>query len=163
MTETGGAMEIVLGWLNSPPFTTFSAPTSWAEVLAFAAGAACALVCDTDAFATAVWDLRYRGEISPPTVAAAGIGLPPRGVYLLTVSVGVPFVQDGIRDGENVRAGMTAWFRDRLTAADHWWVPLKASLEDRLALGVRVVDELLKTRARFTEPLAPPVPMSTAA
>lgn len=31
----------VLAWLNSAAFTSFGAPTSWAEVLGFAAGAGC--------------------------------------------------------------------------------------------------------------------------
>lgn len=31
----------IIGWLSSPAFTTFGAPTSWAEVLGFATGAIC--------------------------------------------------------------------------------------------------------------------------
>lgn len=32
-------MNAVLGWLASPAFTSFGAPTSWAELLGFTAGA----------------------------------------------------------------------------------------------------------------------------
>lgn len=104
------------------------------------------LVCDTDAFATGIWEYRYRGVTGP-------IGpLPRRDVYLLTDHVGVPFVQDGIRDGEHIRAEMTGWFIDVLTAAGHSWALLTGSLEDRLALAVRITDHLLATRATFTDP-----------
>lgn len=33
--------DTVLNWLNTPAFTSFDAPTTWAEVLGFAAGALC--------------------------------------------------------------------------------------------------------------------------
>jgi nicotinamide mononucleotide transporter len=33
--------DSVIGWLSSPAFTTFDAPTSWAEVLGFVTGAIC--------------------------------------------------------------------------------------------------------------------------
>lgn len=34
-------MNSIVGWLNSTAFTSFGAPTTWAEVLGFLAGAAC--------------------------------------------------------------------------------------------------------------------------
>ena len=33
--------QAVLSWLNSPAFTSFGAPTSWAELLGFITGALC--------------------------------------------------------------------------------------------------------------------------
>jgi len=76
------------------------------------------LVCDTDAFATAVWEERYLGAASPAVLAAgrrrvegrrtAGTGAD---LYLLTSDVGVPFTDDGMRDGEHLRSFMTGRFR----------------------------------------------------
>ena len=34
-------MSTIVGWLNTAAFTSFGAPTTWAEVLGFLAGAAC--------------------------------------------------------------------------------------------------------------------------
>jgi nicotinamide mononucleotide transporter len=34
-------VQVISNWLNTPAFTSFGAPTTWAEVLGFATGAAC--------------------------------------------------------------------------------------------------------------------------
>jgi len=111
------------------------------------------VVCDTDAFATAVWEHRYTGRTSAETLAWAGERLPRRDVYLLTDHTGVPFVQDGLRDGEHVRADMTGWFRRRLTEAGHSWVLLRGDLEERCALAARTCELVLARRLRLGEPL----------
>ncbi len=95
------------------------------------------LICDTDAFATTVWERRYLGTAAPC------LPLAPRRRYLLTDHVGVPFVQDGIRDGEHIRADMTGWFVDALTAAGLSWVLLTGTLDERVGLAVRVTDRAL--------------------
>lgn len=110
------------------------------------------LVCDTDALATRVWERRYVG---PGSGAAADAvpDLPPRAIYLLTDHVGVPFVQDGWRDGEHVRAAMTGWFIEELTAGDHSWALLSGSLEERIALARRITDEALHDAAWLAAPI----------
>jgi HTH-type transcriptional regulator, transcriptional repressor of NAD biosynthesis genes len=108
------------------------------------------LICDTDAFATSVWERRYLGLGSAATLSAAAV--PRHDVYLLTDHVGVPFVRDGLRDGEHIRAEMTEWFIDALTAAGHSWVLLTGSLDERVRLAVRVTDRLVEARCRFTAP-----------
>ncbi|WP_305095169.1 AAA family ATPase [Prescottella sp. R16] len=108
------------------------------------------LICDTDAFATTVWERRYLGTDS----RRAQEGLTERrALYLLTDHVGVPFVQDGIRDGEHVRAEMTRWFEDALTATRRSWVLLTGPLPERVALAERVVDLALAQRSSFGVPL----------
>lgn len=106
------------------------------------------LICDTDAFATTVWERRYLGATGGNAVAPERDAL-----YLLTDHVGVPFVQDGIRDGEYLRADMTGWFEDALTAAGRSWVLLTGSLDERVDLAVRVTDQALRLNARFADPL----------
>lgn len=116
------------------------------------------LVCDTDAFATSVWERRYLGAAArrdqgwtrPPL-------LPRRDVYLLTDHAGVPWHDDGMREGDlAVRAAMTGWFADALTAAGHSWVLLTGSLEQRVGLAVRTVDQVLAVRLRLAAPLHGP-------
>jgi HTH-type transcriptional regulator, transcriptional repressor of NAD biosynthesis genes len=116
------------------------------------------LICDTDAFATAVWERRYLGAAGrtgqhwarPPL-------LPRRDLYLITDHVGVPWYDDGLREGDlQIREAMTAWFIDGLTAAGHSWVLLTGTLEQRVALGVRTIDQLLAVRMSFAPALTGP-------
>ncbi len=108
------------------------------------------VVCDTDAFATSVWERRYLGGRARGLQPWATTALPRHDVYLLTSHEGVPWHDDGLREGDlTVRAAMTGWFAGALTAAGHSWVLLTGSIEDRLALAVRVTDQVLQRRARF--------------
>lgn len=111
------------------------------------------LICDTDAFATSIWKRRYLGDASGGPWTA----VPPRAVYLLTDHDGVPWHDDGMREGDlPIRAAMTGWFADALTAAGHSWVLLTGTLDERVDLAVRTVESLLALRARFGEPLRGP-------
>ncbi len=108
------------------------------------------LLCDTDAFATTVWERRYLGEGGGRAWAEVS---DRNSLYLVTDHERVPFVQDGIRDGEGIRAEMTEWFVDSLTATGRSWVLLTGALDDRIRLGERVIDQALRIRAHFAEPL----------
>jgi HTH-type transcriptional regulator, transcriptional repressor of NAD biosynthesis genes len=114
------------------------------------------LVCDTDAFATAVWERRYLGDqarLDPPYAQE----LPRHDLYLLTDHEGVPWHDDGLREGDlTVRAAMTGWFGAALTAAGHSWVLLTGDEDTRVRLAVRTVDQLLAYRMCFGEPLHGP-------
>lgn len=113
------------------------------------------LICDTDAFATAVWKRRYLGTTS--ATPEPWTSVPARAVYLLTDHVGVPWHDDGMREGDlAIRAAMTGWFAEALTADQHSWVLLTGTLEERIDLAVRTIDPLLAHRARFGEPLHGP-------
>lgn len=65
------------------------------------------IVCDTNAVATELWQRRYKGRITKPmqTIAAED----KADMYIITGDE-IPFVQDGIRDGEHVRHQMHHWF-----------------------------------------------------
>lgn len=108
------------------------------------------LICDTDAFATSVWERRYLNGQARGLQPWATTNLPQHDVYLLTSHEGVPWQDDGLREGDlAVRAAMTGWFAQALTAAGHSWVLLTGSLAERLALAMRVTDNLLARRAAF--------------
>ncbi len=113
------------------------------------------LLCDTDAFATSVWERRYLGPAARSDQPWTRV--PRRAVYLLTDHAGVPWHDDGMREGDlEIRAAMTDWFADALTAAGHSWVLLTGSLPERVELAVRTVDPLLSLAMRFGEPLHGP-------
>jgi HTH-type transcriptional regulator, transcriptional repressor of NAD biosynthesis genes len=108
------------------------------------------LVCDTDAFATSVWERRYLDGRARGLQPWATTELPWHDVYLLTSHDGVPWQDDGLREGDlEVRAAMTGWFATALTAAGHSWVLLTGSLAERLALAMRITEEVLARRAAF--------------
>lgn len=86
------------------------------------------LVCDTDVLATAVWHERYMGFRSPSVEALAAERKP--WLYVLTLD-DVPFVQDGLRDGEHLRPWMTKRFREVLALAPHMRV--EGTVQDRMA------------------------------
>lgn len=109
------------------------------------------LFCDTDAAATAVWEQRYLGTSSPAVRRAARR---PE-LYLLTDHSDVPFEDDGLRDGEHLRAWMTGVFRERLAAGDVPTVELRGTPAARLATAVEACDALLARGWGLTDPLTP--------
>lgn len=114
------------------------------------------LVCDTDAFATAQWERRYLGDAARPDPDYAR-ELPAHHVYLLTDHEGVPWHDDGMREGDlAVRAAMTGWFTAALTRAGHSWVLLTGTEAQRIDLALRTTDQLLEHRLRFADPLYGP-------
>ena len=110
------------------------------------------LVCDTDAFATRVWHERYVGTPSAEVDAVAA-AMPPRALYLLTSEEGVPFEDDGLRDGEAIRESMNARFRELLAAGDVPWVEVRGSREARVAVSLAAVDDALEAGWRLADPL----------
>ena len=98
------------------------------------------LLCDTDVLATAVWHERYVGWRSATVEALARARVPA--LYLLTTP-DIPFVQDGMRDGEHLRSWMTGRFREVLGEQPAPWVEVSGSREARLAAGIRAVEEVL--------------------
>lgn len=97
------------------------------------------LVSDTDALATTVWEQRYLGASSPAVRALVR----PADLYLLTDHDGVPFDDDGLRDGESVRPWMTRRFASLLADANRPHVRLTGPPEERLHRAVEACDALL--------------------
>ncbi|MFD9124437.1 AAA family ATPase [Kitasatospora sp. NPDC059571] len=110
------------------------------------------LVCDTDTLATTVWQERYRGRATDP-VRRLAEGLPARALYLLTSDDGVPFDDDGLRDGEHLRPWMTGRFREVLDTAGAPWLELHGDRPARLARALAAVDTLLADGWGLADPL----------
>jgi HTH-type transcriptional regulator, transcriptional repressor of NAD biosynthesis genes len=116
-----------------------------------------AVVADTDAFATGVWYERYRACRSPAIEAIAARH--PGNLYLVTDIAGVPFEEDGIRDGEHLRPWMHQTFLHRLTESNLAHHVLTGSPDQRLEQALIHVDDHLH-ELRFATPSAdrPPAP-----
>jgi HTH-type transcriptional repressor of NAD biosynthesis genes len=117
------------------------------------------LVCDTDAFATGIWHERYMGKRDAEVEAIGDqeLGVGPAGayathLYLLTHHEDVPFVQDGIRDGEHIRAWMMDAFAERLRESGRMWQWLRGSRQARLDRAVDMVQAAYAAR-RLAAPL----------
>lgn len=94
------------------------------------------LVCDTNAFATVLWHRRYMGADDPRLADFAKTCRAD--LYLLTGDE-IPFVQDGLRDGEHLRHDMHRWFEEALAGQGTPWQLLRGPREARLAGALRAV------------------------
>jgi NadR type nicotinamide-nucleotide adenylyltransferase len=103
------------------------------------------LVCDTDAFATSVWHRRYLGARSLEVEGLAARHRRPD-LYLLT-DLNTPFVQDGTRDGEQVREWMHETFVEELRAQRRPFQLVSGTRGERLRQSVGYIEDLLAARA----------------
>lgn len=102
------------------------------------------LICDTDAFATAIWHLRYMGEWSQEVEAIIACHRRPD-LYLVT-DVDTPFVEDGTRDGESIRDWMHNAFIEELTRENRPFELLKGSFQERLRRAIEHIDRVIGSR-----------------
>ncbi|GAA2232950.1 nicotinamide-nucleotide adenylyltransferase [Streptomyces amakusaensis] len=109
------------------------------------------LFCDTDAFATTVWHERYVGGRHEEVARIAARGR--QHLWLLTDDESVPFEDDGLRDGAELRPWMTARFAAELARTGRRTVRLTGPHERRLATAVAAVDALLAEGLRLADPL----------
>jgi len=109
------------------------------------------LICDTNAFATVLWHRRYMGSHSAAVEAIARQG--HCDLYFLTGDE-IPFVQDGLRDGEHIRHEMHRWFEAALSAQSAPWHIIRGSHEERLLRAIRLTKSLFKNSA-WRDGLAP--------
>lgn len=108
------------------------------------------VISDTDALATSVWHERYVGHPSLTMTQLATEWRPS--MYLLTGDE-IPFVQDGMRDGEHLRHAMQQQFRDVLGAQEVPWTEVHGSADERLRDSIALVDELMSDGWRLSDPL----------
>ncbi|MBW8770933.1 MAG: AAA family ATPase [Gemmatimonadetes bacterium] len=108
------------------------------------------LLCDTDAMATAIWHERYLGSRSA-SVERVAEAMPPRALYLLTDHADVPFEDDGLRDGEHLRAWMNARFADVLRAGATPWHLVSGPPDERVRLALQHIDDAMRRWWPFLE------------
>ncbi|MCK8681216.1 AAA family ATPase [Streptomyces lichenis] len=106
------------------------------------------LFCDTDAFATTIWHERYLGGAYPAEPEPR-----TQHLWILTDHTGVPFEDDGLRDGEHLRPWMTRRFRAELARTGRRTVEVTGPHEHRLATAAAAVDALLAEGSGLADPL----------
>lgn len=100
------------------------------------------LVCDTDALATAIWHERYVAQASAGVEELAAARRPF--LYVLTAD-DIPFVQDGLRDGEHLRDWMTDRFREVLAQQRAPVVEVGGSVQARVMSVLAEIRRLQST------------------
>ncbi|MDO9455992.1 AAA family ATPase [Nocardioides sp.] len=95
------------------------------------------LVCDTDAQATTLWHERYVGHLSPVVAEAATAQVRPWARILSGDEI--PWVQDGMRDGEEIRHTMQDRFRATLDDDGVPWLEVTGSVEARVEQALAFV------------------------
>lgn len=100
------------------------------------------LICDTDAFATGLWHKRYMGERSKEVEALSSDR--NYDLYILTGDE-IPFVQDGIRDGEHIRHSMHREFIERLREEKKNFIIVTGSKEERLRTAVKAISSVVSS------------------
>jgi HTH-type transcriptional repressor of NAD biosynthesis genes len=118
------------------------------------------LICDTDVLATTLWHERYVGP-APAGLLARAAAHPPA-LYLLTGDE-IPFVQDGLRDGEHIRHAMQQRFRDTLAAQPVPWLEVTGSVPDRVTQAAGPIDRMLARAFDFALPLEQQAALDRAA
>lgn len=111
------------------------------------------LICDTDALATVLWHERYLGEPSPAVEFLHRRAA--HDLWILTEIDGVPFEQDGWRDGRSVRSRMNRRFRQELRRRGLPHVIVTGPHADRMTAATDAVDVLLAGGWHFADPLTP--------
>jgi HTH-type transcriptional repressor of NAD biosynthesis genes len=111
---------------------------AWEDEAALAANRV--LVCDTDALATTVWQEKYAPGTSPAAVAAL---IRPFDRYLVTAP-DVPWVDDGLRDGEHDRRWMHEHFLAALRERGARYEILEGSWDARHDQARRTIAEVLR-------------------
>lgn len=110
------------------------------------------LICDTDAFATALWYERYLGEPAPETLHQHN---GRHHLWILTDPSGVPFEQDGWRDGESIRHQMSERFHEELERRNLPHITVTGSPGNRAEAATRAIGSLLEKGWDFAAPLTP--------
>jgi NadR type nicotinamide-nucleotide adenylyltransferase len=109
------------------------------------------LVCDTNAFATTLWHRRYMNCDSAEVAAISAETCCH--LYLLNGDE-IPFVQDGLRDGQHIRHAMHEWFEQALAAQPTPWRLVRGTHEQRMATAIEEIEKLLARPSDESSPVA---------
>lgn len=139
-----------IAW-ESSDFTDVALEQCRLEELAAAHGSP-VLVCDTDAWVTRIWHERYMDKPSTDVNDVAA-KMPARALYILTSEYGVPFEDDGLRDGEHLRSWMNQRFRDELATLSVPWIEVHGTRELRCRTALNALDSVANRYWAFASPL----------
>lgn len=95
------------------------------------------IVCDTNATATELWQKRYMGAT---TQRMHEIALNDKADLYIITGDEIPFVQDGIRDGEHVRHTMHQWFIDSISFSTTPFIVVCGTKKQRLQQALAFVN-----------------------
>jgi HTH-type transcriptional repressor of NAD biosynthesis genes len=108
------------------------------------------LVCDTDAFATTIWHERYVGTANEALEMIARSRQPD--LYIVT-DVDIPFVQDGMRDGEHIREWMHRRFLQALEGWERPFLVVRGSLQARVIASVEAIAARVESPKTTSAPI----------
>lgn len=108
------------------------------------------LICDTDVLATALWHERYVGSEAARILERAAAHRPA--LYILTGDE-IPFVQDGMRDGEHIRHAMQDRFREVLRGQPVPWLEVRGSVQERVDAALPAIRDAVARATSFAAPL----------
>ena len=99
------------------------------------------IVCDTNATATELWQRRYMTKTTPEMKSIA-----ERDIVNLYIITGdeIPFTQDGIRDGQQLRSRMNRWFTRRVKQSGVPYITVTGSRSERLKTALREARRIIK-------------------
>lgn len=132
--EAIGKMEYEVPWTQTD-FVEIAVVQQQLEDVAARTGGP-VVSCDTDVFATLIWERRYLGDKASLPMPANN----PNRIYFVTQPDDVPFVPDEIRDSENLRYDMTREFENELIATGRSWLALDGTVETRVKLALEALD-----------------------
>ncbi len=91
------------------------------------------IVCDTNAVAAKLWQKRHMGKT---TAMMQSIALNDKADLYIITGDEIPFVQDGIRDGEHIRHTMHGWFVRHIKHQNVPTIIVRGGREERLSQAV---------------------------
>ncbi|QQS22109.1 AAA family ATPase [Candidatus Saccharibacteria bacterium] len=99
------------------------------------------IVCDTNAVATQLWQRRYLGKTT--SIMRQIAARDKADLYIITGDE-IPFVQDGIRDGEHIRHEMHRWFTTYIAKLRVPCLVVRGSHSERLAKSLTAAKKMIK-------------------
>ena len=101
------------------------------------------IVCDTNAVATELWQRRYMGRTTAPMRRIAACDKVD--LYIITGDE-IPFVQDGIRDGQHIRHQMHRWFLAHIKKSGVPYIVVSGDPKTRLQSAVIAAEKMIAER-----------------
>ncbi len=101
------------------------------------------IVCDTNTVATELWQRRYRGKT---TRSMRDIAANDKADLYIITGDEIPFVQDGIRDGEHIRHRMHRWFITHIKKTGVPFIIATGNRDERLANALSAAKSTIRKK-----------------